>query len=1302
MSNDFFKPRGRLKKNRPGAGVASVIEVPVIGTVMSTVDPTHQGCIAVYLSENLDKNAYDSNNWIWVNKLATFFGNTEAIGPDVDFGSYAGNPSSYGQWNAPPDKLTKVICIFINGDPNYGFYRGSAPDPETLSMIPAVGSSDKVVLNEGEAQSYAGSPRLPATNINTNNKSVADSTDYLTAAKPVHSYTASIMQQQGILRDKYRGPISTSATRESSSRVGWGVSTPGRPVYQGGYTDETLASNLDTDPDSLRVVTRRGGHSLVMDDGDIIGRDQLIRLRTALGHQILMSDDGQMLSILHSNGQSYIELGKEGTVDVFSTNSINLRTQGDLNFHADNNINLNAKNVNLNSSENTTLNADKAFSQRVGEDYSLYSLQNIKIKADAAIALAATGQIGLTTGAEIFAEGSKIHLNDGAASLSPDVVEPIDIVMHPDTLFDETVGWAAALAKIPSITSRAPAHMPWMSANQGADVEINPSASAALPAEPSGNIANLNDNLDALGAQGDTGITNPTAAAGISEVGAISDSLDKNVTSTLLAGVASDASKSQFGGEAGLNRDTLTATVGKFGQTPSQMSAGGILKPGADTLVNTLVSADVGNAQGQAISGAIPTVMKAPGLFTGKSGVNTVDQLLGSKSAQAKSVVSTLQKGQSALQSVGAITGKEAPGGLGAVVSGTISSVASTGNLGDNVSSVTGAINKVTDGGGISGAVTGATQGVLDTMKSGAKSIVASQLSGAVGGVSKALNTLGSALPDLGVGIDTNIGASASSFKSIVASFGTLESGPDKPQDLTALAGAAAAKVAGASAGMKAPDLADTSTITDALATTVGAGSIEGAFSSATSGATNSVQGIVNQASSAASGAISSAVSDVKSVSSNAETLTQQGTLQNAASQVQRQATATISSTIASGVSNLPGGQKLGTSVVNNAKDSVNQIADGLGGVTDSLSSLGASAFSGTDVGGLVAKGESGLGAIGSLGSVKDNLIGGLTDAVGDAVGNAISGALSPGAAAALESALSALTAGGGSTIKLPTVALNTYDRSSITSLIDGVLGGAGSIIPKPNLLGIIPPGALSAAGALLSLRKSLSSDVKKLNKAQAEVATKQRAVFEAQSIFPAGSPEILAAEASYQSAATSPTLKALINKVESAKSQFGPAISDVVTASTPEAVNTNPFSDIEEAINTASVNNDTINTESNLSQPTGDQYRESTVYLNSQGDVSNWYNENTYSNIIATTTKTFVSPPEPAPAPVVPGEPVIENTVEAIIGEPTDGAGGFGQDVAIGNEMGQGGTYNYTGYATGIGVINWKWDTISMAWEFK
>ena len=52
------------------------------------------------------------------------------------------------------------------------------------------------------------------------------------------------MNQQGIIRDPIRGPISSSASREPASRVGWGVSTPGRPIYEGGYDDASLAKNL--------------------------------------------------------------------------------------------------------------------------------------------------------------------------------------------------------------------------------------------------------------------------------------------------------------------------------------------------------------------------------------------------------------------------------------------------------------------------------------------------------------------------------------------------------------------------------------------------------------------------------------------------------------------------------------------------------------------------------------------------------------------------------------------------------------------------------------------------------------------------------------------------------------------------------------------------------------------------------------------------------------------------------------------------------------------------------------------------
>ena len=685
MPRNVDKLKGKLKRT-PGPH-------PILCTVYKTVDPQRMGQIQVYYSESLMTSTTNPVTYT-VKKLFSSFGETRGNGPETGWGDYTTNPSSYGQWNSPPDVGSQVICIFVNGDPNQGYYIGSVVNTinPNLGPVPAIAGSENVTLNAGEGASYGGATRLPVTNINTNNSELADTVDFLTAAKPVHSYVASIMQQQGILRDKYRGPISSSATREASSRVGWGVSTPGRPIYQGGYTDETLASELDGDPQDYNIIARRGGHSLVMDDGDIIGRDQLIRLRTALGHQILMSDDGQMLSILHSNGQSYIELGKEGTVDIFATNSVNIRTQGDLNLHADNDLNLHAgRNVNINASENMSVNADKKYSHRVGEEYALYSLANITIKSDAAIGLDASGQVGLTAGAEICQTGAEIQLNGTAASLTPDKVEPIEITQHPDTLFDKTVGWAAALAKLNSITSRAPAHMPWMSANQGVDVIVESGADEALPPAPSAGVSAIN----ALAATTDSPGVTPATSATVPEVGAISGSIDKNATTSVLGGIATAAAGAVAGAVAtGTQVVTdaaggLSASIGSFGQTPSQLASGGVLKPGADTMVNTLVST------GASITSSMPT-----SAFTGKNGASNLNSLIQNPSTQAKSVVQNLQKGQTALTTIGVISGKETSTAIAGVVAGTGTSSVGGGSLSSTVTSTTNALNSLTGGGG--------------------------------------------------------------------------------------------------------------------------------------------------------------------------------------------------------------------------------------------------------------------------------------------------------------------------------------------------------------------------------------------------------------------------------------------------------------------------------------------------------------------------------------------------------------------------------------------------------------------------
>ena len=245
MANDNFKPKGQAKnfKNNSGGGV--VRNSPIIGVVKNNIDPNHSGRIDVYIADFGARDPNDSKNWTTVGYMSPFFGSTLPSGPkgEKDYGSYSQNPSSYGMWFSPPDIGSKVVCIFINGDVNYGYYIGSIMDAELLQMVPAIGTNTKtssVILNAGESKSYGGATQLPVTNINTNNSKITNTAGFLNAPKPVHSYSASIYFQQGLLRDPVRGPVTSSALRESPSRVGWGVSTPGRPIYQGGFTDETI------------------------------------------------------------------------------------------------------------------------------------------------------------------------------------------------------------------------------------------------------------------------------------------------------------------------------------------------------------------------------------------------------------------------------------------------------------------------------------------------------------------------------------------------------------------------------------------------------------------------------------------------------------------------------------------------------------------------------------------------------------------------------------------------------------------------------------------------------------------------------------------------------------------------------------------------------------------------------------------------------------------------------------------------------------------------------------------------------
>ena len=878
---------------------------------------------------------------------------------------------------------------------------------------------------------------------------------------------------------------------KSPSRV-FGISTPGRPIYKGGYDDSTIkdATKDKSIPDkNFSIIGRTGGHSIVLDDGDLEGKDQLMRFRTSTGHQILLSDSAQTLFIIHANGQSYIELGKEGTIDMYSTNSVNIRTQGDLNLHADNDININAaKNFNI-SAENIKMESSKGTTSYVGTTFKGYVKGEFTLKVDSKLSMLGTGDVSLASKASTYINGGpNINLNSGSSSLVPAEVKLQTLIAHTDTLHDDNKGYAAAPGKLQSIVSRAPAHSPWASANQGVNVKSNLSASANFPAPPSPAVSAINNAVPSSPANP----TNPALAATVPNVPSASSQLDKTVTSAVVSqmavnaatGAAADAVKAGAGivDVAG----TKVAVIGDMCLNPSQLVDSGHLKPGSDTVINSMI------ASGKSLDQAL-----APNFFTGKDGVKNLTQLVDNVPAQTGAAVALVEKGLDGLKSAGVISGNES----GTQVAGLALSAATQG-LGPTIAfakdavsgalgnAVSGALGNAVSGalGGLGGAVSGALGAA--GMVNGALGKVGDLISGGNLAANLADKALG---PLAGISLDSVLdkakGLAAGVFDKVTSSFKSLKA--NVAQNLTAIKSAndkaaAAADAAGSTAdAAKAALLANplvaasASSLTGALGSAGGAlsGAISGAIGNAVSGAIgNAVGGALGGLGGAVGGALGNAVSglvnnaigpgiipSVASVSGFASNIG--ASISGGASAVVNQLADDASvvakslGTDAAGLNNLPGGASSVSNIVNLGSGliaasaatlgSVSSLIPGASGITSAISSkLGSLGGALPSVGSLTA----GLGL---------KLPGGIPPSI-DLKAFASTG-LGAGDIAKLNSAMSSIGSGGPVDIKLPTIATGTFDVTALKARAKALLGNP--LIPSSIKFGA----ASDAADAVAS-----------------------------------------------------------------------------------------------------------------------------------------------------------------------------------------------------------------------------------------
>lgn len=682
MADNVTRSSGRGSSYKFDRGGMPTEFGPFIGIVKNNIDPTRSGRLQVYIEQFAGNDPDDSSLWRTVMYIPPFYGVTprnNATGSSGD-GSYKGNQQSYGMWFTPPDLGVQVICFFVGGDPNQGYYLGCVPDPGVVHMIPAIGASRKYTTKNSQQEAEiaaADAEQMPVVEINQDNPGVEQSPRFFDQPKPIHDYVYTVLLNQGLLGDYIRGPISSSAQRESPSSV-FGMSTPGRPIYQGvsGVTnEEDIRAKLisgEVKIEDVNIEGRRGGHSIVMDDGDLRGRDNLIRIRTAKGHQITMSDEADCLYIIAANGQTWIELGSEGTVDVYSTNSVNVRSQGEINLHADKNININAmENLNIRA-KNLQIETQENITQASGKDFTISSKTKIGALSEGGINLdAKTG--GWKTSGQLKFRGSRIDLNGGSAPESVQQPKPLVQYKLDDTKFVSGTGWQIQPGTLETIVPRAPTHEPYPYHNRGVPVEVSLSASSA--ASPSPSVA---DKLATVNTQQ---VTVPIDSG---------DVLSTTVPPTGIGGL----NKSQVTGllaqaKAQTNQSTETVSVvngiGEYGFQPVQLASAGYLKPGTMETINAInpgtpTADDIARANSLTAQGFSVTpeqvaknrktneILASPTVWTGQGGVTSLNSLLGDSRLQTNVQQNLMSTSLTGLVSSGLITGKESANVLAPLV----------------------------------------------------------------------------------------------------------------------------------------------------------------------------------------------------------------------------------------------------------------------------------------------------------------------------------------------------------------------------------------------------------------------------------------------------------------------------------------------------------------------------------------------------------------------------------------------------------------------------------------------------------
>ena len=458
-----FEERARAKPANAG---------PCIAEIVNHLDPLKMGRLEVAIKDGM-QNSVSSPGETYIAMYASpFHGATSVRYEGTNSKDFNDVQKSYGFWMIPPDIGSKVLIIFANSDPNHCYWIGSVQDTYQNHMVPGLAASSSTNMTSQQQQKYGEVTYLPVAEYNKSTERLNDP-NIDKKQKPIHPFADRLLAQ-GLLLDNIRGVTSSSARRETPSAV-FGISTPG-PLDPNGPKRP-----IGVKKTSLAPVSRLGGTTFVMDDGDVNGQNELVRIRTRTGHQILLHNSQDLIYIGNARGTSWIELTSDGKMDIYCEDSVSIHTEADFNFRAERDFNLEAgRNVNIKANKNINLESAGDFNLRADRAGRLHFVESANIKSDTELRLAgdsavhlkgdavyqsatgnfnisgktnfftASGDTNISSGGMHFETAAKIHMNGpsaGTASPATDPATPGKMISYSLPSTDKNVGWIEASFK---------------------------------------------------------------------------------------------------------------------------------------------------------------------------------------------------------------------------------------------------------------------------------------------------------------------------------------------------------------------------------------------------------------------------------------------------------------------------------------------------------------------------------------------------------------------------------------------------------------------------------------------------------------------------------------------------------------------------------------------------------------------------------------------------------------------------------------------------------------------------------------